>query len=233
MQAATILHATDVPLTSAMNEFPRFIAVEGPVGVGKTTLARRLAATFNYDVLLEESPQDNPFLRRFYRHPRQMALATQLHFLFHRAGQLQSIRQNDLFKSVRVADFCMEKDLLFAEMYLSADELALYKRAYEMQTKDLPTPDLVIYLQAPVDILKGRIREQGDETEKLIGHGYLKRLNEAYAELFHYYDRSPLLIVNASEIDLVHNSQDYRQLVEETLSCRNGRHYFNPKPSEL
>ena len=233
MEAATLPHTADASPTPEKEDFPRFIAVEGPIGVGKTTLARRLAATFNYDILLEESPQDNPFLSRFYRHPRQMALATQLHFLFHRASQLQSIRQNDLFRSVRVSDFCMEKDLLFAEMYLSADELELYNRAYEMQTKDLPTPDLVIYLQAPVDILKERIREQGDEAEKLIGHGYLKRLNEAYAELFHYYDQSPLLIVNASEIDLVHSEQDYRQLVEEIMSCRKGRHYFNPKPSEL
>ena len=214
-------------------DFPQFIAVEGPVGVGKTTLARRLASTFNYDILLEEPPRENPFLERFYRHPRQVALATQLHFLFQRATQLQTLRQNDMFEPVRVSDFCMEKDRLFAEMYLDSHELELYNRAWDMQTRDLPRPDLVIYLQAPVDVLKDRIRERGIEAERLIGHGYLKRLNEAYAQFFHYYEASPLLIVNASEIDLVHNEQDYRQLVEEILICRKGRHYFNPKPSDF
>ncbi len=213
--------------------FPQFIAVEGPVGVGKTTLARRLGSTFNYDILLEEAPRENPFLERFYRHPRQVALATQLHFLFQRATQLQTIRQNDMFEPVRVSDFCMEKDRLFAEMYLDVHELELYNRAWEMQTRDLPQPDLVIYLQAPVDVLKDRIKERGVEAERLIGNGYLKRLNEAYAQFFHYYEASPLLIVNASEIDLAHNEQDYRQLVEEILICRKGRHYFNPKPSKF
>ena len=215
------------------DEFPRFIAVEGPVGVGKTTLARRLANTFNYDVLLEEPPRENPFLERFYRHPRQVALATQLHFLFQRATQLQTLRQNDMFEQVRVSDFCMEKDRLFAEMYLDAHEIELYDRAWQMQTRDLPKPELVIYLQAPVDVLKDRIRERGIEAERLIGNGYLKRLNEAYARFFHYYEESPLLIVNAADIDLAHNDQDYHQLVEEILVCRKGRHYFNPKPSDL
>ncbi|CAM3466625.1 deoxynucleoside kinase [Parendozoicomonas haliclonae] len=215
------------------DDFPEFIAVEGPVGVGKTTLARRLAATFNYDVLLEEPPRENPFLERFYRHPRQVALATQLHFLFQRATQLQTIRQNDMFEPVRVSDFCMDKDRLFAEMYLDPLELELYRRAWDMQTKDLPKPELVIYLQAPVDVLKDRIRERGIEAERLIGDGYLNRLNEAYAQFFHYYDASPLLIVNAAEIDLVSNEQDYQLLVEEILSCRKGRHYFNPQSSSL
>ncbi|MCL6271775.1 deoxynucleoside kinase [Sansalvadorimonas sp. 2012CJ34-2] len=215
------------------HDFPQYIAVEGPVGVGKTTLARRLASTFNYDVVLEEPPRENPFLERFYRHPRQVALATQLHFLFQRASQLQTIQQKDMFEPVRVSDFCMEKDRLFAEMYLDQHELQLYNRAWEMQTRDLPKPDLVIYLQAPVDVLKDRIRERGIEAERLIGNGYLKRLNEAYARFFHYYEASPLLIVNAAEIDLVHSEQDYSQLVEEIMICRKGRHYFNPKPSEL
>ena len=215
------------------DDFPQFIAVEGPVGVGKTTLARRLASTFNYDIVLEEPPRENPFLERFYQHPRQVALATQLHFLFQRASQLQTIHQKDMFEPVRVSDFCMEKDRLFAEMYLDQHELQLYDRAWEMQTRDLPKPDLVIYLQAPVDVLKDRIRERGIEAERLIGNGYLKRLNEAYASFFHYYEASPLLIVNAAEIDLVHSEQDYRQLVEEIMTCRKGRYYFNPKPSEL
>lgn len=229
MEVAKSPYIADTSPTPGREGFPRFIAVEGPVGVGKTTLAKRLAATFDYDVLLEESPQDKPFISRFYHRPKQIMLATQLHFLFHRASQLQSIRQNDLFRSVRVSDFCMEKDLLFAEMHLAADELKLYNRAYKMQIKNLPAPDLVIYLQAPVYILKERIRKRGDKKEKLIGHDYLERLSDAYAELFHYYDQSPLLIVNTEEIDFVHNEQDYRQLVEEIMSCRKGRYYLNAK----
>ncbi len=227
------MEATRQPRPLLADDFPQFIAVEGPIGVGKTTLARRLARTFNYNAVLEEPPRENPFLEKFYRHPRQAALATQLHFLFQRAAQLQTIVQGDMFEPVRVSDFCMDKDRLFAEMYLDNHELQLYERAWDMQTKDLPHPDLVIYLQAPVDVLKDRIRERGIEAERLIGNGYLKRLNEAYAEFFHYYEASPLLIVNAADIDLVHNEQDYRQLVEEIMYCRKGRHYFNPKPSEF
>ena len=217
----------------ADHKLPRFIAIEGPVGVGKTTLAKRLAKTLKYDILLEEPPRENPFLERFYRHPRQVALATQLHFLFQRATQLQTLRQNDMFEPMKVSDFCMDKDRLFAEMYLDSHELELYNRAWEMQTRDLPQPDLVIYLQAPVEVLKERIRERGIEAERLIGNGYLKRLNEAYARYFHYYNDSPLLIVNASDIDLVNSESDYQQLVEEIIQNHKGRSYFNPKNSEF
>lgn len=233
MEVVATSYVKEVSSISQMDKFPRFIAVEGSVCVGKTALARRLAATFHYDLLLENNPQGNPSFNRFYQHSKKMALDAQLYFSFRCASQLQSICQNDSFKSERVSDFCVEKDLLFAEMYLSFDEMKLYNRAYKMQTKELPIPDLVIYLQAPVGTLKERIREKGIEVKKTIGHGHLERLNEAYEELFHYYDQSPLLIINASEIDFVHSEQDYQQLVEEIMSCRKGRQYLNPKPSEF
>lgn len=211
---------------------PRFIAVEGPIGVGKTSLAKRLATTFNYDILLEK-PEENPFLERFYSNPRQNALATQLFFLFQRARQIQELRQDDLFEPIRVADFLIDKDQLFARQNLDPDEFILYQQVYQHLTIDAPKPDLVIYLQAPATVLLNRINKRGIPTEQYIQRDYLDNLNEAYTSFFHYYDRSPLLIVNTAEIDLVENEDDYRQLVEQILASPNGTQYFNPKPSLL
>ncbi len=211
---------------------PRFIAVEGPIGVGKTSLARRLAETFNYAILLEK-PEENPFLERFYDNPRQGALATQLFFLFQRARQIQDLRQDDLFEPVRVADFLMDKDQLFARQNLDQDEYALYQQVYEHLTIDAPTPDLVIYLQAPADVLLHRISKRGIAAERQIQRDYLEQLNDAYTSFFHYYDKSALLIVNSAEIDLVRNQDDYQQLVNHILTLPRGTHYFNPKPSLL
>ncbi len=211
---------------------PRFIAVEGPIGVGKTSLARRLAETFNYDILLEK-PEENPFLERFYDNPSQGALATQLFFLFQRARQIQDLRQDDLFEPVRVADFLIDKDQLFAKQNLDKDEYALYQQVYEHLTIDAPTPDLVIYLQAPADVLLHRIHKRGIAAERQIQREYLERLNDAYTSFFHYYDKSALLIVNSAEIDLVDNQDDYQQLVNYILTVPRGTHYFNPKPSLL
>ncbi len=213
-------------------KLPRFIAVEGPIGVGKTSLARRLAETFNYDILLEK-PEENPFLERFYDNPRQGALATQLFFLFQRARQIQDLRQDDLFEPVRVADFLIDKDQLFAKQNLDQDEFALYQQVYEHLTIDAPTPDLVIYLQAPADVLLQRIHKRGIAAERQIQREYLERLNDAYTSFFHYYDKSALLIVNSAEIDLVDNQDDYQQLVNHILTVPRGTHYFNPKPSLL
>lgn len=215
-----------------MTAAPRFIAVEGPIGVGKTSLAKRLAETFNYDMLLEK-PEENPFLERFYYNPRQHALATQLFFLFQRSQQIQDIRQSDLFEPVQIADFLIDKDLLFARQNLDKDEFALYQQVYQHLTIDAPTPDLVLYLQAPTSVLLNRIQKRGIAVEQLIERTYLDRLNQAYTEFFHYYDRSPLLIVNSAEIDLVGNDADYRQLVDYILSRPRGTNYFNPKPSLL
>ena len=206
---------------------PGYIAVEGPIGVGKTTLTRRLAETFNYETLLEEA-QDNPFLERFYRNRSEAALATQLFFLFQRAQKIQQLRQAELFSPVRVADFLIEKDPLFARVNLDSDEFELYEKVYQKLTIDAPRPDLVIYLQAPVDVLLQRIEQRGIATEKSINRGYLEQLNEVYSEFFLYYDGSPLLIVNASMIDLARSDRDYEQLVDYLLDIRSGRHYFNP-----
>ncbi|MEO1081974.1 MAG: deoxynucleoside kinase [Pseudomonadota bacterium] len=214
-------------LELAGREAPAYIAVEGPIGVGKTTLTRRLAETFNHEILLEDA-HENPFLERFYRNRREAALATQLFFLFQRAQKMQELRQSELFSPVRVADFLIEKDPLFARVNLDADEFELYEKVYEKLTLDAPTPDLVIYLQAPTDVLLSRIEQRGIRHESSIDTRYLERLNEVYSEFFLYYDEAPLLIVNASVIDLSQDGPDYRQLVDYVLEVRSGRHYFNP-----
>ncbi|MDE0950969.1 MAG: deoxynucleoside kinase [Halioglobus sp.] len=206
---------------------PAFIAVEGPIGVGKTTLAKRLATSFNYTTLLEDA-EDNPFLEKFYRNQEQAALATQLFFLFQRVQKIQDLRQTDIFEPVRVADFLMEKDPLFARVNLERDEFQLYEKVYQQLTIDAPKPDLVIYLQASTDVLLSRIDHRGLAYEKGIDRVYLERLNEVYSEFFLYYDDAPLLIVNASEIDLANSEEDYKHLVDHLLDIRNGRHYFNP-----
>ena len=206
---------------------PAFIAIEGPIGVGKTTLAKRLADSFNYQTLLEDAEQ-NPFLEKFYSNRRQAALATQLFFLFQRAQKIQDMRQADIFEPVRVSDFLIEKDPLFARINLDTDEFQLYEKVYQQLTIDAPKPDLVIYLQASTDVLLSRIDARGIAAERSIDRDYLERLNEVYSEFFLYYDGAPLLIVNASEIDLANGDRDYHQLVDYMLDIRSGRHYFNP-----
>ena len=220
----------DLELLIESNKLPGFIAVEGPIGVGKTTLAKRLAESFNYETLLEQAEQ-NPFLERFYQDPRGGALPTQLYFLFQRHKQIQELRQGDIFQQVRVADFLIDKDQLFAQVTLDDDELKLYQTVYQQLTIDAPTPDLVIYLQAPTDILLERIQRRGVEAERAIDANYLEHLNEAYTRFFYFYDNAPLLIVNATEIDLVNNRQDYRDLVSYLLNINSGRHYYNPQAS--
>ena len=218
--------------TGLSKYIPRYIAVEGPIGVGKTSLTKRLAETFNYETLLEKS-DENPFLARFYENPRQPALSTQLFFLFQRAQQIQDLRQEDLFEPVRVADFLIEKDQLFAQQNLDADEYELYLKVYKHLIVDSPIPDMVIYLQAPTVTLLDRIKKRGIKAEQFIELGYLENLNDAYTEFFHYYNSSPLLIVNSAEIDLVNNDEDYQLLVDYILSHPTGTNYFNPGPSLL
>ena len=204
-----------------------FIAIEGPIGVGKTTLAKKLASSFNYQTLLEEAG-DNPFLEKFYQNGKQAALATQLFFLFQRTQKIQDMRQADIFEPVRVSDFLIEKDPLFARINLDSNEFQLYEKVYQQLTIDAPRPDLVIYLQASTDVLLSRIQNRGISYEQGMGREYLERLNEVYSEFFLYYDGAPLLIVNASEIDLVNSEEDYKHLVDYMLDIRSGRHYFNP-----
>ena len=207
----------------------RYVAVEGPIGVGKTTLAKRLAESFGSDLMLE-APMQNPFLEKFYANPSQAALSTQLYFLLHRTQQLQSLQQNDLFRPVCIADYLMEKDRLFAEVTLDRHELALYEQLYEHLTIDVPTPDLVIYLQAPVPILHDRILKRGIAAERNISKEYLQRLVDAYTDFFHRFEASTLLIVNAAAVDFARNESDYGQLLEFLGRMRGGRHYFNPLP---
>ncbi|HHH36751.1 MAG TPA: deoxynucleoside kinase [Gammaproteobacteria bacterium] len=211
---------------------PDYIVIEGPIGVGKTSLARRLASTFETDLLLEGA-DENPFLERFYRNPREAALQTQLYFLFQRARQMQALRQGDIFRPVRVADFLMEKDRLFAQLTLDDDELRLYEQVYRQLTVDAPRPDLVVYLQAPVETLLARIRRRGIDHEQYIDAAYLEKVVDAYARMFHYYNASPLLIVNAAEIDPVNKEADYEALLDRICTITSGRHYFNPLPLDL
>jgi deoxyguanosine kinase len=215
------------PVGAPASSLQRFIVVEGPIGVGKTSLARRLAAHFGAELWLEQA-EDNPFLERFYRNMRGAAFPTQLYFLFQRARQAQAMRQQDLFAPARVSDYLLEKDRLFARVTLDDEEYALYEQVYARLAIDAPRPDLVVYLQAPIEVLIERIAKRAIRYETHIERSYLERLAEAYASFFHHYDAAPLLIVNAAAIDPVGNDADFAELVRHIGATRRGRHYFNP-----
>ena len=209
---------------------PSFIAIEGPIGVGKTTLARRLAETLGYPLMLEPG-EENPFLDRFYTEGASQALPTQLFFLLHRARQLADMPSGGLLEQNLVADFLMEKDELFAKLTLDAEEFALYQQVQNSLKLNPPTPDLVVYLQAPTYVLLQRIQQRGLESELQIDADYLISLSESYTEFFHYYDDAPLLIVNATEIDFAHNDLHFDQLLEQILQMDGSRQFFNPNPT--
>ncbi|MFT5220769.1 MAG: deoxyguanosine kinase [Planctomycetota bacterium] len=204
----------------------RYIVVEGPIGVGKTSLATRLSKEYGAGILLEKA-EENPFLANYYKNPRQFALSTQLHFLLQRAQQVQEFRQSDMFQRTQVADFMIEKDRLFAELTLEIDELALYEQIYQHLTLDAPKPDLVIYLQAPLDALRDRIIQRGIEYEQQIRDDYLLRLSESYTRFFHDYTDSALLTINTQAIDPINNQHDYEQILDKINNIHCGRHYFN------
>jgi deoxyadenosine/deoxycytidine kinase len=210
-----------------LSRAPGYVVVEGPIGVGKTTLAKRLAASFNSELVLED-PERNPFLERFYAAPRQYALPTQLYFLFQRVRQLERLRQGDMFAPTWVADFLLEKDSLFAELNLDDDELSLYRHLYARMAPEVPTPDLVIFLQAPVGVLVDRIRRRGVSFEQQITYEYLERLVDTYARYFLRYNGAPLLMVNAEKINFADIESDYDELLKYILNIRSGRQFFNP-----
>lgn len=227
LNEATGSMATEEAVARNDDRWPSYVVVEGPIGVGKTTLAHRLADSFGSSLLLEGA-HENPFLEKFYENPQSAALPTQLYFLLQRARQLKELRQEDLFNPVRVADFLIEKDRLFAELTLDEDELELYEQVYANLAMDATKPDLVVYLQAPVEVLLERIRKRGIGYEKFIETGYLERLCDAYVQFFYQYNDAPLLIVNAADIDFANDAADYQLLLDRIMKNRSGRHYFNP-----
>jgi len=210
----------------------RYIAIEGPIGVGKTSLARRLALELDGELVLEEAGA-NPFLERFYQDPRGGALPAQLFFMFQRVRQLEQLMQADMFSDLRISDFLMAKDRLFAEVTLDRDEFALYDRVFAKLDFSPPAPDLVVYLQAPVDTLLFRIGRRGISYEQGIQRRYLERLADAYSRYFHQYNESPLLIVNAATIDPVNNEEHFQMLLQEINTARSGRQFFNPLVAAL
>ena len=204
----------------------RHIVVEGPIGCGKTSLAKRLAQRLNANVILED-PSANPFLALFYRDMRRYALPTQLFFLFQRVQQLEGIRQPDLFEKPIVADFTLAKDPLFARLTLDDAEYQLYTKIYEHVKPQAPVPDLVIYLQASIETLVHRLRKRGNPIESGINEDYLRTLSEAYTRYFYNYADSPLLIVNSERLNFVDNREHFDMLIERMTAMRGGREFFN------
>jgi deoxyguanosine kinase len=204
----------------------KYIVVEGPIGAGKTSLARQLADHLSAEMLLEQ-PEDNPFLPRFYDDMARFALPTQLTFLFQRVDQIRGLTQVDMFREPTVSDFLLDKDPLFARLNLSDDEYALYDKVYRHLKPQTPTPDLVIYLQAPVDTLLARVRMRGVSFEQSIPDEYLARLADAYARYFYQYDEAPLLIINSERLNFVDNAAHLRMLLARVESMRARREFFN------
>ena len=203
-----------------------YVVVEGPIGVGKTSLARRLAGRLRANVVLER-PEQNPFLPRFYEDTTRFALPTQLFFLFQRIGQLRELAQMDLFNRVTVCDFLLEKDPLFARLTLSGDELHLYQQIFDSLKPQAPRPDLVIYLQAQPATLYERVRRRGVEFERLISAEYLALLADSYTRFFHHFSASPVLVVNSEKLNFVSEEHDLDLLIERIGSMRGSREFFN------
>ena len=206
---------------------PHYIVVEGPSGVGKTALAQKLSKTFESRLLLETA-FDNPFLGRFYQDRRQYALQTQLAFLIGRIQQLEKLNQDDMFHSSWVSNFFLERDLLFAEFALSTDEFEIYRHLYNKLAPKIVSPSLVIFLQAPVSLLRSRLLNSGVPDEHTIPLDYLTELVESYSRFFLRYKKSPVLMINTEHIDFINNDYDYNALLEYLPTVKNGKYFFNP-----
>jgi deoxyadenosine/deoxycytidine kinase len=209
----------------------RYIVVEGPIGVGKTSLTRLLAEEFSARAVLEHV-EENPFLKRFYEDPRSSAFQTQLFFLLSRYRQQHQLAQQDLFDHGMVADYLFAKDQIFAEANLDGDEIALYRQLYRLLDARLPKPDLVVYLQARADVLLDRLRKRDREYERGISPDYVEKIAEAYRDFFFYYDETPLLVVNSSEVDFVGNVEDLANLAREIRSMGQGIQHYIPLGSK-
>jgi len=209
----------------------RYIAVEGPIGVGKTSLAGLLAEEFSARCVLE-NPIENPFLARFYQDRKKYAFQTQIFFLLSRYQQQQQLQQLDLFDQLTISDYLFAKDRIFASVALDENEMALYERIYRLLTGRIPTPDLVIYLQARARVLLSRIRQRNQKLERSIEAGYLQTLVHAYNDYFFHYNESPLLVIDTSEIDFVHKEKDLASLVKEIQKPRKGTWYYVPHSFE-
>ncbi|HEY8370245.1 MAG TPA: deoxynucleoside kinase [Thermodesulfobacteriota bacterium] len=206
----------------------RYIVVEGPIGVGKTSLARRLADSFKARLVLEPVAE-NPFLEQFYKDRRKYAFQTQLYFLTARYQQQQELAQPDLFAKAAVGDYLFAKDRIFAYLNLDDTELAMYEKIYKMVEPTVPRPDLVIYLQAQIDVLRERIRRRGRGSERWLEPRYLEEVVQAYNTYFFHYADSPLLVVNTTDADFENNPDDYADLLREVRAMGRGTQYFVPR----
>jgi len=221
-----MLSLSELGIDTYQQKIPKFIAIEGPIGVGKTTLANHLAKTFNAELWLER-PENNPFLERFYHNMSDYALATQLSFLLDRKRQLSRFNEIDLFCDVQISDFFIDKDPIFAETILKPDELELYKMVYEQLAPEFPTPDLLIYLQSSVDKLLKQINKRGIKSERKIDFEYLQALSDSYRNHFLYYTKSPMLVLNIDDLDFINNTEHYKLIVNAILQHKQGAKYIH------
>ncbi len=203
-----------------------YVVVEGPIGVGKTSLAHRLAQHIGSSTLLEK-PGENPFLARFYQDPSRYALATQLFFLFQRGNEVRDLAQMDMFRESTVSDFMFEKDPLFARLNLNDQEFALYQQIFRSLQLQAPVPDLVIYLQAAPDTLAERVQRRAEPYELGISENYLQRLSQCYSDFFYHYDAAPVLMVNSEHLNFVDGDEDFTLLLKRIAEMRGPREFFS------